>query len=140
MHGHPHWNRVIWLNRAFGLSRDQFDWCAAERASGVRVKPHVNATNVEAVITSGQDTTRFVLFEFGQAHSAVHSVGVGLGGINKHGQRFQDGRVEAARVSGGGVRGVHVEDEVGTALAVAADLAATRLNKVPARVEVQADH
>lgn len=140
MHGHPHWNRVIWLNGVLGLSRDQFDWRAAERAGGVRVKPHVNATNVEAVITSRQDPARFVFLKFGQAHGAVHSVGVGLGGINKHGQRFQDGRVEATRGGGGGVRGVHVEDELGAAVAVAADLASTRLNEVPARVEVQADH
>lgn len=104
------------------------------------MKPHVNTTNVEAVITSRQDPTRFVFLKFGQAHGAVHSVGVGLGGINKHGQRFQDGRVEATRGGGGGVSGVHVEDEVGAVSAVAADLAATRLNEVPARVEVQADH
>lgn len=104
------------------------------------MKPHVNATNVEAVITSGQDPTRFVIFKLGQADGAVHSVGVGLGGVNKQGQRFQDGRVEATRGGGGGVSGVDVEDKVGAALAVAAGMAATRLNKVPARVEVQADH
>lgn len=110
----------------------------------MRLEPHVNAVGVEAVVALGKEPTRLVLFELRQADGALLRARlrrrVALGGVDEDRERLEHGGVEAAIGQGAGGGGVHVEDELGAALAVPTNVAAAGSEQVPAGVEVEADH
>ena len=65
-------------------------------------EPDIDAVHVERVETDRERTYVVAVFEFPEAHGAVATVSVGLGGVNGERDGLDDGLVEA-------VRGVNVE-------------------------------
>uniref|UniRef100_A0A8R7UV14 Uncharacterized protein n=1 Tax=Triticum urartu TaxID=4572 RepID=A0A8R7UV14_TRIUA len=61
---------------------------AAERAGGVRLEPHVDAVDVEAVAAAGQHARRLPGGELRDADSAVHGLALGHlpAGQRRHGR------------------------------------------------------
>ncbi|GLT25304.1 hypothetical protein SLA2020_004410 [Shorea laevis] len=117
----------------------------AERASGVRVEPHVYTLYVETVITLGQNPTRFVFFELRQANGAVRGgIRMGFGGVGKNREGLQDTSIEASHGSGGEVvTRVYNDDGLpmgGCAATAGAGLTAASTEEEPAGVEVERKH
>ena len=106
------------------------------------MKPHVDAADMEAVVTLRKTTTLLVLLKLRQANGAFRHIRVGLGGVHERRERLENRSVETAnrRRDGGG--GVHVENQMRAAAAggMGMGVAAARPVQIPASVDVEADH
>lgn len=115
----------------------------------MRVEPHVNTLDVEAVLTFRKQSALLAVLELGQADGALQNRLLTklrcfsrFRGVDEDGEGVEDGGVEAAC---GGRKGsgvwVLVKHDVGSAIvAVATEMAAAGAEEVPAGVEVEADH
>lgn len=66
------------------------------------IKPHVDAINVEGVITLRQNAGFLVVLELGQANGAFKwREMIGFGGVNKSRDRFNDRRIQTFGSNGG---------------------------------------
>lgn len=59
----------------------------------MRVKPHVDAADMETVVTLGKTTALLVLLKLRQADGAFGQIRVGAGGVDEDRERFENRRV-----------------------------------------------
>ena len=106
------------------------------------MKPHVDAADMEAVVTLRKTTTLLVLLKLRQANGAFRHIRVGLGGVHERRERLENRSVETANRRRGGGGGVHVENQMRAAAAggMGMGVAAARPVQIPASVDVEADH
>ena len=68
----------------------------------VTIKPHVDAVNMEGVITPGQNAGFLIVLEIRQANGAFEwREMAGFGGVNKSGDCFNDRRIQTFGSNGG---------------------------------------
>ena len=114
------------------------------------MKPHVDAADMEAVVTLRKATTLLVLLKLRQANGAFRHIRVGLGGVHERRERLENRSVETANQRRGGGGGVHVENQMraaaagggggGMGMVMGMVLAVERPVQIPGKVVVKADH
>nr|GME05211.1 unnamed protein product [Ipomoea batatas] len=110
----------------------------AQRASSVRMKPHINTLSVKRVVTFGQKPALLVILELRQAHGAFHRLCPVLGRVLENRQRSNHGRFEPT-AGGASLVIINIEHNLRAAVptAPAEELPAALTEEMPTRVKMQ---